>query len=325
MDVNEMVDRYVNEVGENLPRKLRADIEMELRSLLHDTIEEQTNGDASPKIAAAILQEFGHPKEIAAKYRPEEVLIGAQLFPIYKMVIKITISIVAVLHLLGMGAELWATGSVDFIGSIIDSALSFARSAVVNAGVVTVIFAIIERIPGATVEIPEQQPKSWDPFELPPVKDPDRINRGEMIVGIVFGLIFIGWLNVFPNWLGGVEFTGSDAGIYALVTPEFIRLIPWLTASWLMEVVLKTAVVVQGRWHRITRWIELFVEVFGLYVVYLIYSLDSITFVPFFDWVISGILIVVMVIAGLGIVSKLFRLLLGRPFIPQNIFKSKLA
>lgn len=40
MNANEMIERYVHEVGRHLPRKNREDIQMELHSLLQDTLEE---------------------------------------------------------------------------------------------------------------------------------------------------------------------------------------------------------------------------------------------------------------------------------------------
>ena len=325
MDANEMIDRYVNEVGEHLPRKVRADIEMELRSLLLDALEEQSDGSPSPKIAAELLREFGHPEEIAARYRPEEVLIGARLFPIYRLVITITVAIVGGLHLLGLGFVLWQSGGAGFASTVLDSVFSFGRSAFLNAGIVTLIFAGIERAAGDSLRLPDKQEKSWDPTQLPPVRDPDRVNRAELAVGIFFTLIFIGWLNFFPNWFGGAELTGDDSGIFVLLTADFIRQIPWLTAAWLLDTVLKTAVLLQGRWQRATRWLELGVEGFGLFVIYRIFSLEAIATVPFFTTLAKSILAVVMVIVVLDLASKLFRLLFGRPFRLGAIIKSKLA
>ena len=325
MNPNEMIDRYVNEVGQHLPSKSRADIEMELRSLLHDALDEQSGGEPSAKIAAAMLQEFGHPETIAAKYRPEEVLIGSKLFPTYKLVATITVSIIGVFHLIGMAFTLWQSSSAEVVDQILDFVFSFGQSAILNAGIVTLIFAIIERTAGDSLKLPEQQTKEWNPYDLPPVKDPDRINKVELIVGIAFSFIFIGWLNFFPNWFGGATFIGEDTGIFSLVTAEFIQQIPWLTASWLMDAFLKTAVLIQGRWNKITRWLELGVGGFGLYVVYRIFSLEAISTVPFFTTVAQAILAGVIIIVLIDLVGKLIRLLIGRPFTPSNFIKSKFA
>jgi hypothetical protein len=160
---------------------------------------------------------------------------------------------------------------------------------------------------------------------LPPVKDPDRINRGELLVGIFFTIVFLSWLNFFPNWFGGADFIGLDEGIFALFTAEFLLLIPWFTASLVLDLVLKTAVVIQGRWNRVTRWLELAANVFGLYVTYRVFSLEAISTVPFFTIGTKAILAIILLVALVEIVSKLFRLLFGRPFTPRTFIKSKLA
>ncbi len=322
MDTNEMIDRYVNEVGQHLPRKTRADIEMELRSLLLDTLEEQSDGEPTPKIAAALLREFGHPEAIAAQYRPAESLIGPKLFPTYKLVITITLAIVGGLHLLGLGFVLWQSSGADFVDKSLNFIFSFGRSAILNAGVVTLIFAIIERVAGDEINLPERE-KMWDPFALPPVKDPNRIDRAELVVGIFFSLVFLSWLNFFPNWFGGAQLDGEASWFVQLMSAEFLQQIPWLSASLLVDVVLKTAVLIQGRWHRITRWLELPALGFGLYVAYRIFSLEQISTVPIFTTGIKSILAIVIIIALVEILVKLFRLLLGRPFTPGTLFKSR--
>ncbi len=325
MDANEMIDRYVNEVGQHLPRKSRADIAMELRSLLLDTLEEQSAGEPTPKITAALLREFGHPEEIAAQYRPEESLIGPKLFPTYKVVVTIAVSIIGVLHLLWLGLVLWQNGGDDLIGRILDMAFSFGRSAVVNAGVVTLVFAVIERVAGDSLQEPKKKAADWDPFALPPVKDPDRINRAELAVGIFFGLLFLSWLNVFPNWFGGIDFGEEAPWFLYLLTAESIALIPLFSASLLIDVVLKTAVFIQGRWNRATRWLELGSEAFGLYVIYRYFSLEQISTVPPITTITKSILAIVIIIIIIEMFSQLYRLLLGRPFTPRTFIKSKLA
>ncbi len=325
MDANEMINRYVNEVGENLPRKMRADIEMELRSLLLDTLEERSEGEPSPQIAAELLREFGQPEEIATKYRPEEVLIGAKLFPTYRFVIMITLSVIGVLHILGLGFVLWQNSDAGFLDKLLSFIYSFGRAAILNAGIVTLIFAIIERVAGDTLELTDKKAKTWDPFTLPPVKDTDRINRSELLVGIFFTIVFLSWLNFFPNWFGGAEFGDNGSGIFVLVTAEFLQQIPWFTASLVLDLVLKTTVVIQGRWNRVTRWLELAASGFGLYVTYRVFSLEEISTVPFFTTGAKAVLAIILLVGAIEIIGKSVRLLMGRPFYPRAYIKSKLA
>ena len=315
----------MNEVGKHLPRKVRADIQMELRSLLLDALDEKSEGSPSPKMAAEVLREFGHPEEIAAKYHSAEVLIGPRLFPTYRLVIAIVLSITGGLHLLGLGFSLWESNGAGFVDTTLNLIFSFGRTAILNAGIVTLIFAIIEKVGGNSLDFLQEKVKVWDPYQLPPVKDPNRINRAELLVGILFSLIFIAWLNFFPNWFGGADITHDDSGIFVFLTAEFIQQIPWLTASWLLDVVLKTVVLLQGRWNRVTRGLELAVGGFGLYVIYRIFSLEAISIVPFFATMARWSLIVVILIVAVDWVFKLFRLLLGPSFTPPVLIKSKMA
>ncbi|MCA9900342.1 MAG: hypothetical protein H6654_06210 [Ardenticatenaceae bacterium] len=325
MNFNEMIDRYVNEVGEYLPRKMRADIEMELRSLLLDALEERADEEPSAKETAAFLQEFGSPETIAAQYRPAEALIGPTLFPTYKVVVTITVSIIGVLHLLLLGVTLWSGNGAAWLDMVLNSVFSFGRSAILNAGIVTIIFALLERIPVEPLALPEKNREVWDPFTLPPVKDPNRIKRAELIVGIFFGLLFLVWLNVFSGWLSGANFGEEGTGVWVLVTPEFMRLVPLFSASLLLDVGLKTAVLIQGRWNRITRTVELGTTLFGLFVAYRIFSLEQISTVPFFTTMVKIGLAVALVIGSIEMIGKLIRLLFGRPFTPRTFIKSKLA
>jgi hypothetical protein len=316
MEANELIDRYVHEVGQHLPGKTRADIEMELRSLLLDMLDEQSDGQPTPKMAAAMLRDFGHPQAIAAQYRPEEFLIGPTLFPIYKSVITITLSIIGILHLIGLGFMLWQSGGTEFVDQSLTFIFSFFRASIISLGIMTLVFAAIERTTGEALTAPKQA-KTWDPFELPPVKEPadadrDHVARAEMVVGILFLLAFVIWLNFFPDWVGGVDFGDNELGIFALLTAESVRLIPLFSAALLLEVVLKTAVVLQGRWYRSTRWLELLVDAFGLYVMYRFFILATIVVVPFFNVIAKIVIAIILIVGFVELVVKLFRLL-GKP------------
>jgi hypothetical protein len=96
MEANELIERYVHETGKNLPRKMRADIQMELNSLLMDTLEERAAESGKVPTAdmtADLLREFGKPEEMAAQYRPDQFLIGPALIPVFQLVTLIMLGI----------------------------------------------------------------------------------------------------------------------------------------------------------------------------------------------------------------------------------------
>jgi hypothetical protein len=328
MKANEMIDRYVHEVGRHLPRKNREDIQMELRSLLQDTLDEQLAGsdlEPSTKMVAELLREFGSPEDMAARYRPEEVLIGAQLFPIYKLVITIVLAIVAAVHLFGVLYVLLQGEMADLGKTLLESLFSFGQFAFLNLGLITVVFAVVERVEGDELGIETKKATDWDPYQLPPVKDPDRINRFEMIVGIIFAALFIVAFNFFFEVIGFIDFTGEDRGVIPLLAGEFRQHVPWLTASWILDSLLKVAVLARGRWLRQTRWLQVAVDSFGIFVLFRIFISTTISVVPFFTTIAKGIILLIMIIGVLEILGLLYRLLFGRPFVPNNFFKSRLA
>ena len=328
MNANEMIERYVHEVGRHLPRKNREDIQMELHSLLQDSLNEQVADsglEPSAKMVAELLREFGNPEDIAARYRPEQVLIGSKIFPIYKLVVTIALTIVAAVHLFGVLYVLLQGETADLGQTLLKSFISFGRFAFLNFGLITVVFAIVERAEGSELEINTKKSADWDPYQLPPVKDPDRIDRFEMIVGIIFAALFIVAFNFFFDVIGFIDFTGEDRGVIPLLAAEFRQHVPWLTASWVLDSLLKMVVLAQGRWQRPTRWVQVGLELFGIYVLYRILLSTAISIVPFFTIVAKGVIVIIMAIAILEVISLLYRLLIGRPFSPTNFYKSRMA
>lgn len=328
---DELINRYLNEVGENLPTKSRADIEKELRSLIQDALEERTahhNEQPQPattELTAAVLREFGPPKEISARYRPAEVLIGADLFPIYRQVLTITLSIVIGVHIFGVIFSLAQQEGASFLELVPNIFGSVWESLLLNAAIVTVIFAVIERVNGASwkgvASDDTAQPKaSWDPYQLPPIKDPDRIKHGDLIASIVVSLFLIGGLNFFYNSIGYIDLDENSTRVYSILSEDFRQHVPWLTAAWALNILLNLLVLVQGRWNRLTRWLDVGGTLFGLFVLACIITSDTITTsADITTWVKFG-LAIVMVIVIIDLARKLYRLLIDKqvPALPIN-------
>jgi hypothetical protein len=106
----EWIDRYVNEVGRRLPANQRADVEREIRSLIEDEVADRLDaaeeqGGSQPDGEAtvlAVLQQFGAPGEMAAKYQAPRYLIGPAMFPVYQIVLGIVLAVTVGANLLGL-------------------------------------------------------------------------------------------------------------------------------------------------------------------------------------------------------------------------------
>ncbi|MCO5190309.1 MAG: permease prefix domain 1-containing protein [Anaerolineae bacterium] len=308
MNANEMIERYVHEVGRQLPRKGRSDIERELRSLLQDAVDERA-GDGQPteQTATKVLLDFGPPEQMAAQYHATQYVIGPQLYPFYRFVATIVLSVMAVLYLVLMILTLVTGDSADTASVIWNFLLEFAQAAVISLGVITLIFAGIERVWGGEL-VSDSNSAEWDPYDLPPVDDPDRINRFEQVAGIIATIVFVGIFLVLIR---------PDGVLAPFIAPGFRSVIPLIIVSTAIEVMLKFIVVWQGRWTRMTRTLEIGSELFGLYVLVQILTVGAITTIDFLNWVIRLALFVALVVDAIGIVVKVVKLIFGRKFRPQ--------
>lgn len=328
MDVNELINRYVHEVGQHLPRRHREDIKMELRSLLHDSLDElaaKAGLEPTPEMAAELLRDFGKPEVIAARYQPEQYLIGPRLFPIYKLVITIVLAIIAVIHVAGLVFML-LRGETAVLGQSAWEWLgAFFQASVFNAGVVTLVFAALERAQVVDWAEEKEEETEWDPLDLPPVKDPDRVNRFELGFEMLWTVAFIILFNFYPEWIGITVVSGEETAVFNLLAPAFAVHIPWLTLLWTLELALKSAVLMRGRWTRLTRWLELGLVPLNLYILNRIRTGGEIFTIAGLTAAAKAILALVIVIVVLDGLYKLARLLTGRPLSPKEIFKSRPA
>ena len=193
----ELLERYLQAVRFWLPRAQQEDIIAELGDDLRSQIEDKETALGRPvneDELAAILQQTGHPMRVAARYQPQQSLIGPVLFPLYKFVLKMVtlfylvpwvlvwIALVVfvpshradnpALTVLGGWASLWANAFVIF-------------------GIITLVFALLERFQSRIKSFHQ-----WDPRKLPALpRRKDHVPRLESVFELVFsGLFILGWL-----------------------------------------------------------------------------------------------------------------------------------
>ena len=212
-----MIDQYIFEVGENLPEKLRADLEKEIRSLIEDTLEERSRTYSraiDDDMIAEVLKEFGSPEKMAASYQPQRYLIGPKLYPTFILVLKIVSSIVLVLALIGLGVEA-AQGSNSYSSIfelILHSVGTVFQSLLTVLGNIVFIFAMIERFVPQGIE----KEKEWDPRSMKKIEEPDKISRFEQGWIILWSSIAILLFNFYPQLLRVWFSIRTDNGISLL-------------------------------------------------------------------------------------------------------------
>jgi hypothetical protein len=231
----DLLDRYLAEVRRNLPAGQADDIVAELRDLLLARAEEQEEKTGRVDWNA-LLQEFGHPLVIAARYRKQHWLIGPELYPFYLHFLKVIVTIVLAVAsgLAIVRGMLWTVNPGPLITSYLAGLWWGVASAV---GSVTIVFAIIERFGGSSVK----QFRCWKPIELPELNasQPSVYESAfEISVGV---LILLWWFGLFPTPQFGGSFRLVAAPIWQelfwpvaalLVTQLIFNLVRWLRPRW---------------------------------------------------------------------------------------------
>jgi hypothetical protein len=258
----ELIDRYVYEVGRYLPRKNRADIQVELRSLLSDTLEARVEGEASEEDIVALLKEFGPPAKVAASYRPEsQYLIGPELFPIFRTVVGIALLVLVVVHAVLFGVLLFTNPNPLKALNVLSG---FAGSALSVLGMIVVVFYALQYF-DVRLAKPSQE---WDPRELPVVDVKDVINRGGTIFDIALALVILVAVLVFPTHIGVVVTPGTPI----LTDPVITSYIPLIVAALLVGLVVDIVLLWRGRWQLGTRLAKIVANLFSLVVIAVLIS-----------------------------------------------------
>lgn len=208
----ELLDRYLQAVRFWLPRAQQNDIIEELGDDLRSQIEDREAALGRPvdeDEMAAILQQMGHPMRVAARYQPQQSLIGPTLFPLYKFVLKIVTLGYLVPWLL-----VWIALTIFMPSHRADTPLLTAiagwsamwRNVFFIFGLITLLFAVLERVQ-ASVPILFK----WDPRKLPRVvqRKQQRVSRVESVFGLVFSIIFVIWWLALPRY--GIVVFGAVA------------------------------------------------------------------------------------------------------------------
>ncbi|MCW5878107.1 MAG: hypothetical protein KIS80_04495 [Anaerolineales bacterium] len=317
MNDQNLLERYIHEVGAHLPRRSRPDVQLELRSLLLDELAARGLEADNPADAAGVaelLKEYGHPEELAARYHTEQFLISPLAFPAFRLSYGIAAAVVTVVFLVGLGLRL-NQGGLDltelagFLGSYIETML-------LNFGVVAFVFYLLE---GLGWIKPAKTGAGWDPHKLPAVKDPDRINRTELLVGIFFTIAALLVFNFVPHWIGIVSWHDDGIGVVPILSDQFLTYVPWLSALWVSEVALKALVYRAGRWTRRLRLAEFALSLASIYVLYTIVQNAVIAKLAIVDGIAKFALWILLGIALLESGWQLYRLLSGKANHPLGV------
>ncbi|MES2096056.1 MAG: hypothetical protein V4459_04800 [Pseudomonadota bacterium] len=243
----DLIDRYLSAIRWNLPRSANADdVIAELRDVIASRIEDRE--DALDRVlthdeVSALLRDFGHPLIVAARYGTQHSLIGPDLFPFYWFSLKVVLAICAAILVITTAINAVA-GSQPVMRALIRGAASGGWSLLANAGLVTLVFAGIERTGWLTGYL-----QRWTPEDLPDLSQftgrtkPKSVWESLFEVGAGIALI-LWWTGVihvpltYTNTKGLVlapdpVWTSLWAPILALMIARLVfNLVQWLRPRW---------------------------------------------------------------------------------------------
>jgi hypothetical protein len=320
-----LIESYVSEVGQNLPKKVRADIESEIRSLIQDTLEDrsQAAGQAvDEEMVVAVLKEFGPPAKMAASYLPPRYLIGPRLFPTFILVIRIVLALVAIVSLVRLGVGFGQSGGTpEAMGRVFSEILTgFITSALSVLGNVVFIFAILEwalpKVAGKS--------KEWDPRSLKERDESEDARPLSLIWEIAWIVVALLIFNFYPQWVGIGSLSNGTWTFAPILSAEFFRYLPWLSGIWVLYIALDVILLRSGRWQAGTRWFKAALSLVNLIILILmalgapIVNLPQLALqgleplVPFANYGVRALLVFIATMEGLELVKLLYRLVVKR-------------
>lgn len=237
MDVDSLIDAYVQDVAQLLPRKQRSDVALELRELLREDLQSRAadRGRAlDADIALEGLRAFGAPKEVAARYFEPRIIIPPT--ETRRFLFAAIIGVAVLIALSPLGNPPPQSGEMG-------------EAIFVWLGVLVTYFGL-----RGMVQRRRKAAQSWVPREY------DKVNR---LVPLSFiALIFVGIAAYgAPRWIFSQLTHGGTLSASLDYDPAFYASrLPVLFALWLCQAVLFAVLAVRGRWNPWLRRVDFGLE-----------------------------------------------------------------
>ena len=271
----ELLDRYLQAVKKHLPSKRQDDIAAELRANMEAQLEdkeEQLGRPLTQGEAEDWLRQMGSPMMVAARYQPQQYLIGPAIFPIYLYVLKM--------------AMLWAVLVYAVVNTVrvaiflpkglnvFDAVLPAPGLLITVAAWVTLVFAAFEFF---AARYPEKCPPitgltgTWSPSSLPAL-DKGADNRrkprsyAHAVAEVIFGFLVLVWLLLIP----GHPFLLMGPGAIVLDVGPFRLADTWWTFYWwivvlnALQLAWRIIDLLRDAWHYVSEVQNIVFKAFGL-------------------------------------------------------------
>jgi hypothetical protein len=287
---SELIERYVAAVGRLLPRRIRGDVEAELRSSLSDTLEDRSEmleRPADEEMVAEILVPMGNPEQVAANYQPRRYLVGPRLYPAFIRVMTILLAVLGAVHLVGLAVALGGA-DLEALEIAAETMGEFIASFFGALGMTALIFGILERVVPTE---PEQPAKSWNPRNLAEVDSHTSVSMVQGALDIAFAAGFMVVFNFFPDKVGIGLMRNLEWHWIPVLTTAFGSYLLALNVRWVLGMVHGAWLLRQGERRTWNRWAALGLHLFSIAILYtMIVGQPVIALPPYWKAEFSGVL-----------------------------------
>jgi hypothetical protein len=262
----DLLDRYLQAVKKHLPWQRQDDILAELRANLEAQLEDKEAGLGRPLTmgeAEDWLRQIGPPRQVAARYQPQQYLIGPLLYPEYWFVLRTAVFWVMIVYLIGVAVQIavrtpsWA--------AVFEGLLHVPEVLLTTAASVTLIFAVIEFM---AARYPERWPalaafpSDWSPSALPKAEKVSERgqkprSRAHAVAEVILIFLGLAWLLLLPHYPYLLIGPGA-AYLYARgqyispfqLAPVWVQVYWWIVALTLFQLIWRCIALYLGKWQQ---------------------------------------------------------------------------
>jgi hypothetical protein len=265
----DLLERYLQAVGQYLPPATREDVLAELRVNLQAEMDERAAESESPLTeseVAAILKAHGRPMLVAPRYLPQRYLIGPELFPFYLLILRKALPFVVLFYFVAhLATFLFSSTAGAFAAGLARSFAQLVPVLLIFWSAMTITFAVLEYVyrhhgEGAS------WCNAWDPAKLPPLTHPTKekslANRIADLIVHGLWLVYVLAIPHHPYLImgpGALFLTRLSAGFAPVWRPFYVAIIVLLLA----QLVIKLVALAHGI-HRWERPLKLLIKLLGV-------------------------------------------------------------
>lgn len=320
-----LIEVYIQEVTRRLPEKSRADIALELQSTIGDMLPDDYNEED----VKDVLSKLGSPAALAAGYRDQPMhLIGPRYFDVYVSLLKMILPIAAAISLISIAAEFIFNFNRDetIINAILEL-MGYGIWRLIEVAVqvffwLTIVFAVIERMDKGKEQHPlSPSLKPWTPEDLKSITYIPKkraISKFEVFGSLMWTAIWA-TLYFYADRLMGVYMGGGEGlefKIPAVNQDVLLGYWPIVVVIIALEAGLALYKLIIGQWTKrmaiFNTILELFATIVFIFILlnpnllqqeFVIYMTDlfSISAAQLKSWLLSSIIIIFIIYAGISI------------------------